>query len=360
MNYANLCLPENNDIMAIYGVFGKGVLLGEDNLIGPTCLESMAETIDRAKKANEANRQTVLNIGDSSTSGWNSNLVFKGCKAPRAAFFSYPTYSVFMAGLLPDLNVINAGVPGYSSLQERRYLEYLLRIFAANHVHIDYVTIYSGNNDSLYNGGEDKVFLDGKLPSNSEGLRVTAEDFGKNIEYTIETCRECGIIPFLIMPPFRLDWLPGLRSEKYLGELEQYFESNQGTKEALDLRKAQELYKKGKFRQAYETDIMLPRIKKAYRQKLRKISKNTGTPLIDVQHLIPFDSRAYFIDFCHPIQKTNQLIAEEFNRLRIKIELMLSRREKLKYVQSYFARIFGGEGDNQEKHGEPPNIYPTY
>ena len=105
--------------------------------------------------------KVVINIGDSSTTGWNSNKIYRGNKDPDAAFFTYKTYSQLLEEQ-SELVVVNAGVTGYTSLQGRKYLEILMKEFARKNISVDYVTIYLGNNDPVYNKYEDKVRLDRK------------------------------------------------------------------------------------------------------------------------------------------------------------------------------------------------------
>ena len=105
---------------------------------------------------------TFLNIGDSSTSGWDSNRTFRGNQDPTAPCFSYKTYSTLLEEQLFS-NVFNAGVPGYTSNQGRKYLESLLKKLLRSRVKVDYVTIYLGNNDCTYNQHEDRVRLDAKI-----------------------------------------------------------------------------------------------------------------------------------------------------------------------------------------------------
>ncbi|MBI5389779.1 SGNH/GDSL hydrolase family protein, partial [Candidatus Woesearchaeota archaeon] len=135
---------------------------------------------------------TFLNIGDSSTSGWNSNRTFKGNQDQNAPFFSYKTYSKLLEEQL-FANVFNAGVPGYTSHQGKKSLHLLLKKIAKSGIKVDYVTIYLGNNDCTYNQCEDRVRLDAEIPSeSSRGERVTVEDYKRNIREMIETCRAYG------------------------------------------------------------------------------------------------------------------------------------------------------------------------
>ena len=86
-------------------------------------------TLEEIVKNIRRGEPIFLNIGDSSTSGWDSNRTFKGNQDVNAPFFSYKTYSDLLQEKLMA-NVLNAGVPGYTSYQGRRYLELLLRNLA--------------------------------------------------------------------------------------------------------------------------------------------------------------------------------------------------------------------------------------
>ena len=93
----------------------------EGKLIGKNSFVPLQEIVKAAKSHGG---KIVLNLGDSSTSGWNSDMVAAGGGTP---FFTYKTYSDILSE--KGLFVINAGVPGYTSLQGKFYLKRLLSTF---------------------------------------------------------------------------------------------------------------------------------------------------------------------------------------------------------------------------------------
>ncbi len=292
-----------------------------------------------------------LNIGDSSTSGWDSNRIFKGSEDLNAAFFSYKTYSDLLQEQLGS-NVINAGVPGYTSYQGRRYLEILLKKLFKSRVRVDYVTIYFGNNDCTYNQYEDKVKLDAKMPSaSSRGERVNVEDFRQNLRYMIELCREYGARPILIIPPAHYDWEPGIRADKYREESLKILQNLGNGQLAQELEKARSLYEQCKFKQSCDTDRVLPRLKSAYRKALLQVARTTKTDMINVQSQIPLtDNAEYFADYCHPLERTNQMIVDRIKEIRHRD---LFHKPLLRRIKDAFKSDKGVK----PRDGPPPNIY---
>lgn len=296
---------------------------------------------------------TFLNMGDSSTSGWNSNKTFKGNNYPNAPFFNYKTYSDLLEEEL-FANVINGGVPGYTSNQGKKYLELLLKTFSINDVKIDYVTIYFGNNDCTYNQYEDKVRLDRKIPSkNSTGERVTVEDYKINLRSMINTCRDYGIKPILIIPPVHYDWEPGIRADKHREESLEVLRNLNNNLLARELEKARSLYGQYKYKQSCEADRVLPRLKLAYRKALLQIARKTRTDFIDVQSQIPLTNNTdYFADYCHPLEKVNQMIVDKIKEIRNKdlsyrpilrrIKLFLIKEPKEKPISEPSFDVYSG------------------
>lgn len=276
-------------------------------------------TLEEAIKEIRREDPTILNMGDSSTSGWDSNRVFKGNPDANAPFFSYKTYSDLLEAKLRS-NVLNAGVPGYTSYQGKKYLELLLRKLAKERIRVSYATIYFGNNDCTYNQFEDKVRLDGKkLSESSSGERVTLEDYKKNLIAMIDTCREYGVKPILIVPPVHYDWEPGIRADRHREESLEILNALGKSKLAQELEKARALYDAKKYAQACELDRVLPRLKQAYRKVLFKGARETKTDLIDVQSQIPLtDNAEYFADYCHPLEKVNQMIVDKVREIIIR------------------------------------------
>lgn len=246
----------------------------------------------------------ILNLGDSSTSGWNSDKVYSGCHDPTAALFTYPTYSDFLA-LKYKVDVINAGVPGYTTYQAHKYLSRLLKLLAQNKIYVDYVTIYLGNNDCTYNGPEDKARLDYKAPSTAEVFtRVTENDFRSHYDQLLTTSQEYGSTPIVLVPASNFEWPPGLRSKRYPAELRQRRHMIQHHRINDLLATAERAYHAHDYDTALENDFLLPRIKTPYKSILYSVSALA----IDTQPFArdPTD----FIDYCHPGARINERIAD--------------------------------------------------
>ncbi len=283
-----------------------GFCFPERRLITADGFVTLNETISRIKA--ERRWKVVLHIGDSSTSGWNANKVYKGCD-PLSAFFTYRTYSEQLEDKV-NLHSINAGVPGYTSLQGRKYITILLKEFARYGITLDYITIYLGNNEGVYNQIEDKVRIDFMKHSvNHTGERVTITDYKRDLYSIIETVHAYGAKPIFIMPPIRYDWEPGVRSIKHREEFEEALKNWDNADEKERLLQARELYMYGKLKKATEMDRVLPRMKGSYRKALHLIAFFMRTNVIDVQR------NATFIDYCHPDEKTCGVIAEQIKKI---------------------------------------------
>jgi lysophospholipase L1-like esterase len=298
----------------------------------------------------------ILNMGDSSTSGWDSNKTFKGNENLNAPFFNYKTYSDLLEEQL-FANVINAGVPGYTTYQGRKSLEILLKRLATEEVKADYVTIYFGNNDCTYNQIEDKVRIDRKKPSSrNRGERVSLADYKRNIKSMIKTAREYGVKPILIVPPVHHDWEPGIRADKHREESVEILKQLGDSPLAKELQTAKGLYIQGKYRQACEKDRVLPRLKEKYRKALICLARETKTCMIDIQGNIPLtDNSDYFADYCHPIEKTNQMIVDRFIKIRNKD---IFHKPFLSKIKDWFKILYQ---ENIKDAGRPPkDTYTMY
>ena len=328
-----------------------GHVLKYHSFVGRKKLESLDDIFCRVQKSDIL----VLNLGDSSTSGWNSNIVTENLEIKKAGkpikspFFTYPTYSDLL-NQETGISAINAGVPGYSSDTGVRYLKDLLPKLIEKGLKPHHVTIYYGNNDSVWNlNVEDKsLFLKGELSHlvaigkqgyntilstlNSIELRVSLNDYEKNLKEMIRIARVYGVKPILIEPVIPKYWQPGLRAEGKGEELEKW-KSATYIKAIKSLNLATSLYKEGvaaynsgnfelarkKFIEAQNLDFIVPRIKPQYREVLQKVARETNTPLISLQEKIPLDDKKFFIDYCHPIEPANRLIANDIKKL-IKIK----------------------------------------
>lgn len=200
-------------------------------------LEDAVEEIGLSRKI------SMLHIGDSSTSGWDSDVVtrnrnkrLQGENDFENPLFQYQTYADNLAF---SLTSINAGTPGYSSLQGTRHLKKLLGEFSNHKVSLDYVTIYFGNNDSVSNGNvQDQFVVPGVNDFKLEGLskmllssfltipRVSAQDYEANLHSMIDQVKEYGAKPLLIVPIIPKNWHPGLRASGRLSELENNRKNN--------------------------------------------------------------------------------------------------------------------------------------
>jgi lysophospholipase L1-like esterase len=329
---------------------------------GFTSLEKLMKEIKLGDKV-------VVNLGDSSTSGWNSNKVHKGNRDSKAPFFSYKTYSQLMEEQ-SDLMVVNAGVPGYSSLQGKKYLEQLLKKLASESIGVDYVTVYFGNNDVTCNQYEDKVRLDRKKATQeNDGSRVSVEDYKRNIRDVIESARDYGTEAILIMPVVHYDWEPGIRSDQFREEFKEALNRLEDDKVRQDLESAVDEYKIGNYERALELDQVLPRIKVRYQQALREVAEEMQVPLIDVQVGIPRTNNAeYFADYCHPLEPTNQMITDIFFKItgiekgqrkargKDRIPLRYRILEGVVNFLGYFIR----PGKNKSDSQPPDDIYTLH
>ena len=105
-------------------IFERDKNLGFRFLGGKLITRNDFSTLEKILVNGTDNNCVVLNMGDSSTSGWNSDYAYEGQENPRAVFFTYKNYSDLLEEQSSCL-VINAGVPGYSSFQGKKYLEQL-------------------------------------------------------------------------------------------------------------------------------------------------------------------------------------------------------------------------------------------
>ena len=69
-----------------------------------------------------------------------------------------------------------------------------------------------------------------------------------------------------------------------------------------------------------EKDYIVPRIKKGHLCVLNNLVEETDVPFVDIDLDRSKDDIRYFIDYCHPIEPANQLIADEIakNLLSVK------------------------------------------
>ena len=289
-----------------------GYVFPNDKIDGSKGFVDFASKIAELKKRDR--KYLVLNLGDSATSGWNSDKVYKGCPDPTAALFSYKTYSDILAEKF-NVEIVNLGVPGYTTYQAKKQLAKILKILAQEKIYADYITIYLGNNDSTYNGLEDKARIDYKTVSYGEVLaRVSEKDFRKNYDEILSIIAEYGATPVVLVPASNFKWQPGLRSKKYPEELErQRHEIGDGKIKRL-FGEAETAYQSSDYETALEKDLLLPRIKKSYKSALSSLPKNILS--IDTQNLVQTEND--FVDYCHPGESVNERIAEAISRMLTK------------------------------------------
>lgn len=305
------------------------------DFIGERDYLTMEQAIQEIKARN---KKVVINLGDSSTSGWDSNAVTKNRERFKKGlplippFFQYKTYSDYLKEKIGnDFVVLNAGVPAYTSLQGLRRLKLLIECFKKEKITIDYLTIYYGNNDSVWNlNREEKDWLEfarSKKRSiknlskkkNEIVIRVSADDYGKNIKALVSYCRHNKIIPILIKPLTPIYWKPGTRVKNEelprktgsAGSVPVY----KSLDEALNLwreaiKQKNSDFKKMILEEIREKDFIVPRIKKGHLEKLRQIAKKEKVTFIDIELDTSQDDIRYFIDYCHPIGQANKFIAQ--------------------------------------------------
>ena len=303
----------DNPVMHGYGssLFRADERLGfhfkAGDFVGRTRLLSDVEAIESARRARARGDFLLLNVGDSSTSGWNSDNVYSGVENPAAALFSYPTYSDILTAV-PGYTAINGGVPGYSSHQVAALTADTLKRFAGAQVFFDYVTIYVGNNDSCYNGMEDRCRIDFALPSPRSVLtRVSEDDLFYNCQSISRTAHSYGAEPIFIVPAVNSRWEPGLRSRKHRDELAAQLARIAGLPIGAAFKESREAFATGLRDRAVELDLILPRLKRGHRRALCEAAAASEAVLIDAQELVL--SGADFIDYCHPGQHLNKQLA---------------------------------------------------
>nr|VFK54741.1 MAG: GDSL-like Lipase/Acylhydrolase family [Candidatus Kentron sp. TUN]VFK58650.1 MAG: GDSL-like Lipase/Acylhydrolase family [Candidatus Kentron sp. TUN] len=317
----------------------KGEFIGQDGYV----------SFRKVREAVKDKKGLIVNFGDSSTSGWDSEQV--GSSNP---LFQYQTYSdVLRDRLQEDFVVLNAGVPGYSSLQGLRRARQILGWCKEAGITIDYATIYFGNNDSVCNGNiQEKDALpthrDIRLEEKYERSigdaveivkatyqralrkeletfivpRVFLGDYKRNLKVMLHLLKRENTVPILIEPVTPLYWMPGRRITRTEKILEEFYVTNHSLA-TKQLWKARGIYEtameyvsdpvkqRESLERALELDRICPRIPRAYRKALRTVAEREGTPLIRtaVDHSEVFDS-ANFVDYTHPRGELNAMIAE--------------------------------------------------
>ena len=161
------------------------LLLANQDFIGADDFQSFADAVAEIRASG---KKVVLNAGDSSTAGWDTRVTVENQERRKAeqpllsAFFRYPTYADLLRDQVgDDYIVLNAGIPGHTSINLERRLRGLLQQFDKAGIKVDLVTLYIGNNDCQWeNNAEDKHRLRSsrttplaRSPSNNSPAQLT-------------------------------------------------------------------------------------------------------------------------------------------------------------------------------------------
>lgn len=270
----NLYKPYHSD----FGCDVPGSCVGKDSFLN---LEDVIAKLDTTKPI-------ILNMGGSVTAGYQANSLYTGKKDISGLLFAYRTYSSFLEDDFSH-NVINMGVPSFTSHQVRKKLTYVLSKLKAATKVPNFVSFYVGNNDSRH-GREHKVSLDQKEPS-YEGCKtkVTVEDFGVNIGAMIDEVRNSGAVPIIIRPLTNYFAEPLIATEKFKDDPINGINPNLDYKTKLQYQAAIEAYQAGDYRKANELDTKLSRMKDSYLAELNRICQQKKIPLIDLQDELSLD-----------------------------------------------------------------------
>ncbi len=309
---------------------GRLLRNGQD-FIGESGFLSFADAV---REVRDTGRKVVLNVGDSSVAGWDTRVTVENQERRRnqqpllSAFFRYPTFSdLLRRELASDCVVLNAGVPGHTSLNTLRRLADLLKRFRDEGIQVDFVTVYVGNNDCQWERNiEDKYSLrtSRSLPlavdklrarmrkpdRDRVHLRTSRQDFKNNIRAILNCCRAHGAQPVVIVPETPLYWEPGKR---FVADAYPVNADMPGGKMVLAaLERAKETWAAALQQQwseeklhaleaAREMDFVVPRIKQPYRELLEAAARDLDAPIVRTSVPRETDDGAYFVDYCHPV-----------------------------------------------------------
>lgn len=306
--------------------------IGESEYIS---IENLTTEIHKTKK------KIVLNIGDSSTSGWDSNIVtqnrdrFSKGLPLLPAFFQYKTYSDYLRDLIGDeYIVINAGVPAHTSLQGSRRLKFLLNHFKKENLPIEWITIYYGNNDSVWDHNrQDKEWVGRNSFISADNLlrflrkksdssivtRVQAEDYKVYMKEILKICDGHKIKTIVIEPITPIYWKPGTRvldeeleRKHYPGSTKvyEYLDSGRELWAHAVIENGYSNLKRAALEEVREKDYVVPRIKRAHLTNLRILVEEMNVPYVCLDIDRTENDIRYFIDYCHPIGDANKLLAQ--------------------------------------------------
>lgn len=334
MNFQNpIIAAQSFDFPFVADAYQGHTMPAGREFLGESDYISVGELVEELRKSK---RPSILNIGDSSTSGWDSNVVTRNRvrhaagQPPIPAFFHYRTYSDCLRRMLDGKhNVINAGVPAHTSLQGSRRVRVLLEFLQGKGVTIEWVTIYYGNNDCVWDHNrQDKNWVGrdeskrGTQAADSRDdpviTRVMPEDYKSSIKDILYACQEFGCAPLIIEPITPIYWKPGTRvlhedlpRSQHAGSTTVYQlldEARALWKPAVQQHSYSPL-KRVALEEAREKDFVVPRIKRGHLEVLRSVAEEEGVPLVRVELDRTKDDARYFLDYCHPIGEANQLLA---------------------------------------------------
>lgn len=308
-------------------------------------------------------RKTVICLGDSSTFGWKVN---QGD--------SYPARLERLLESNPETTgkwqVLNAGVPGYCSLQIRATLQLLLE-----QVRPEVVIVCASNNETWPVSPDTKLrrpTLDSSLrrflrqsyflrwaggqvssrqvsPFSPHGAseavnRVDREVFESEIEKMIRLSRQSGARTILLAPPANLRMVfPGNDSgeweiiynqvfamidQKQVDKANQFVErlANQYPEShhpiwlrgfLLDQSGKQDEARRD-FEKAFEIAPFLDRCRPSYRRTLQSVALRESIPFVEANDLMRSHMSEFpdtFLDHCHPTVEGHQRIAKGLLRI---------------------------------------------
>lgn len=313
-------------------------------------------------------RKTVICLGDSATFGWRVSQAD-----------SYPAQLERLLQTNRDSTgewqVLNAGVPGYCSLQIGATFQLLLE-----HVRPDVVIVCASNNEtwpvspdnkpgepkpesSLHKALRQSRFLrwagDQVSPRQAAPFsshrdrgsvnRVDPEVFASEIEEVILLCRQFGARPILLAPPANLrvvfpggdsgEWeaiyheVFALVDQQQLDEANRIVEglANKFPKShhpiwmrgfLLEHSGKMEEAKRA-FENAFEIAPFLDRCRPSYRRILQTIAERESIPFADANDLMRSQNSTFpdtFLDHCHPTVEGHQRIAEGLLQIMESVE----------------------------------------
>lgn len=298
---------------------------------------------DAATEIKTTGKRVILNIGESCTAGWdtrvtliNKDRVERG-ERKILAFFQYATYSdVLRERVGDDYIVLNAGIPGHTTIHGVRRNQWLLQELKERGITPEFVSFYFGNNDCQWESNvQDRHTMRSRLPLFLDRwrikrvkpdpthirTRITQQEFGKHFSEMIADARRFGAKPILIRPEIPLYWKPGfpLLDDRFQNMLD----APAADLVQADIDKAMALWlehlnkpwsseKERALTEASELDVVVPRFKKAYREVLENVAEKTNTPM--VRFSVPREENdiRYFVDYCHPFGEANDFIVDPF------------------------------------------------